>query len=735
MKKINTVEIDGNGNIVIQNADKSTITIHIDNSEEIRQLLVDFQNQLPKHILDFIEVQNSNQGQITRTSDSNQVLDESGKKNIINKWNLELAKVWHNFEAPSRPSDSEIEVYRKYFKEVKEKYPNSKVLILGSTPEFRRLAYEEGLKTTIVDWDKEYYEEISNEFSDSLKDQIKLNETLVESRWQDMNFNKGFHIVIGDLALGNVAPSEIQNVIERVYNSLEDQGYFLGKTILEFENRMQDYKEVLKKYYDIKKSAPFIKPYAYTMYALTINSYDKKNGKVDFQAIYQKVKDCYQKQIIKEDILDTYSGERPFEDSLNINFYVYSYKKYVRFIKKHFNIERIEYSEDVYTKDFPLIICKKEQTKKQILSTLPKRLKRDIESYVRKIRQEQREDLWEPWQSSLTSHYFFLLLNKAIGMDRLKESYKDAGKHTLDLLNDGFKLQFDEKLDYIGYYTDSRIKRETEDLLEEVKKSQPNNENLHNSGEIIAQNYAYGLLSYITHSYTNSKNHAFGQVVDKLFDMESKENCMWRPYMLPWVTARICICLRDIPKEDFGDTEQRINEVYHSLIESVKELEISFDKDKCLWKSNTGNHVTDLECTALCLETFLDYHNKLTDENQNDSDRYKYIFDCFFEKYIYKDNIEETLLDLYWEDSIIKGKEIDKLIFVCILLKSLMKFYPSKEEFKDEKEMLFLHIYNFGERFTKNEPNSKEIINTNVAISSIPQILYYLVNVCDLFSE
>jgi hypothetical protein len=68
MKTINKAEIDGNGNIVIQNADNSTITINKDNPEEIRKFLIEFQNQLselPKQIIDLMEAQNTSDAPIT----------------------------------------------------------------------------------------------------------------------------------------------------------------------------------------------------------------------------------------------------------------------------------------------------------------------------------------------------------------------------------------------------------------------------------------------------------------------------------------------------------------------------------------------------------------------------------------------------------------------------------------------------------------------------------------------
>jgi hypothetical protein len=65
---INKAKIDGNGNIVIQNTDNSTIIINKDNPEEIRKFFIDFQNhlsELPKQIIDLMEAQNPNQLQTT----------------------------------------------------------------------------------------------------------------------------------------------------------------------------------------------------------------------------------------------------------------------------------------------------------------------------------------------------------------------------------------------------------------------------------------------------------------------------------------------------------------------------------------------------------------------------------------------------------------------------------------------------------------------------------------------
>lgn len=64
---INKAEIDGNGNVVIQDSDNSEITINMNNPEEIRKFFIDFQQKLsslPKTILELMENKNTNEIQI-----------------------------------------------------------------------------------------------------------------------------------------------------------------------------------------------------------------------------------------------------------------------------------------------------------------------------------------------------------------------------------------------------------------------------------------------------------------------------------------------------------------------------------------------------------------------------------------------------------------------------------------------------------------------------------------------
>ena len=69
-----------------------------------------------------------------------------------------FARLWDNFEPPTRPSRHDIAVFRKYLDQKKrQKGKKTRILILGSTPEFRSIVSQRGLVPYVADYDKDNY--------------------------------------------------------------------------------------------------------------------------------------------------------------------------------------------------------------------------------------------------------------------------------------------------------------------------------------------------------------------------------------------------------------------------------------------------------------------------------------------------------------------------------------------------------------------------------------------------
>jgi len=77
----------------------------------------------------------------------------------MKKWTLDMANAWKRMTPPIRPSRYDLAVFKQFLKQkVKDKGKNIKVLILGSTPEFRDLVNSKGLTAYVCDYNKDNYE-------------------------------------------------------------------------------------------------------------------------------------------------------------------------------------------------------------------------------------------------------------------------------------------------------------------------------------------------------------------------------------------------------------------------------------------------------------------------------------------------------------------------------------------------------------------------------------------------
>ncbi len=76
----------------------------------------------------------------------------------IGTWGKELAQIWTNYLPPYRVSWSELGIYSKYLRLLQHQFNEQslKLLILGSTSEFREWGHEEHLNVTVIDYSNDY---------------------------------------------------------------------------------------------------------------------------------------------------------------------------------------------------------------------------------------------------------------------------------------------------------------------------------------------------------------------------------------------------------------------------------------------------------------------------------------------------------------------------------------------------------------------------------------------------
>lgn len=265
-------------------------------------------------------------------------------------WNKELAYIWTNMVGPSRPTVSELAIYSKWARIIQEKTDRKlKLLVLGSTPEFRDWGVENDFEITVMDCNLEYYNAVSREIRHK-----NIKEQLLCKKWQELEADNEFDIIIGDLVIGNIEPEELEGFISKISKALTVNGLFLGKS---FYCR-REYKPVPpeKIVLDYYNGTPW-HPYSAMVYDLSI--YCMENNLLSFTKQYNILEKLNEKGIMKDETFE-YFKDVGWNTNMKFLFHIPYLDEYEKLIEKYLHIYAVEYGNDVYSKNFPLHIvgCK-----------------------------------------------------------------------------------------------------------------------------------------------------------------------------------------------------------------------------------------------------------------------------------------------------------------------------------------------------------------------------------------
>ena len=264
-------------------------------------------------------------------------------------WGKELASIWTNNVAPSRPSNNEMCVYTRYLRGLQESIRRPlKLLVLGSTPEFRDWGYEEDLSIYVVDKSKEYYYQVSREIRHK-----NLHETVFFSSWEEMRFDEKFDIIIGDLSIGNIDRTRFDQFLENVANSLSQGGLFLGKSFLWLESEpIKTPKQIID---DYKKSIR-IHPYTFINHQLGLFCLDKETRTIDFSRMYSELLSLHKSGYI-DDNLFSYFNNVGWNTEMKFEFFAPSQEEFAACLGKVSKFVGYEHTMDIYTNVFPIYVA------------------------------------------------------------------------------------------------------------------------------------------------------------------------------------------------------------------------------------------------------------------------------------------------------------------------------------------------------------------------------------------
>ncbi len=587
-----------------------------------------------------------------------QIEQQSESRSNELDWNEERARAWHKMQPPSKPSKSEINIYKKYF-EIKKNEYNPRVLILGSTVEFRQLAFELGFNVTVVDYSKTYHDIISEDLGEN-KAEILNSETPIYCEWSEMLPNdkleeESFDIIIGDLAVGNVSYKKIDKFFENISKLLKKDGYFLGKSIYTYSDFKTDKHEIIKKLQELVDNNIVNDSivYAKTMYDLSVfnaDIVDKKANtkKINFANLYALINEFVGTDNARKKIFSIYLGEDTnFKDKMPSNFYIYEYSYILDLLNKcNFDIIDIEYGNDYYKDNYPLLILQKVdfENESQVLN---------IQTFI-----SNNDKFLVEWKKNIASRFFLINLDqvdsvsdRCISLEEIKtrirklfnQTSKNGAMQAVEIGND---LNFT-----ILSIEDEAINRETDALVKGTSIEYDETQK-----EKLKKHFIYGILFYEAYVVQkeipqNKCNDIEKLILKELFKdvNETKINHLWDPHDSPWVAAKICICLLPLYKQYEKDKKTSLIFPYLSQLENVVEaISTKINQQDCMWHTEIGSM---FDTSALCLEVLYGYKNCFKGIYKDKSDKralntslIKSTIDKVLKKYVLHGKICETFI-------------------------------------------------------------------------------------------
>lgn len=209
-------------------------------------------------------------------------------------WRKDFVYAWKYFTTPSRPSPSEL----KYIKNrILEKGESLKVLILGSTPEYRNICGELGIPVTIIDYNKLSYE-ILKELVEHMP-----KETFIEGNWIDVKLDEKFDIILGDNVVNVIPLPNMKTFLANMSKMLNKKGLFFSRNYIRYKGESYTTEKAIEEYRREGKDWPFI---AGTLRNLCLAAFNPKTQMVKLSDIWKGIIRLHDKVLISDKEFKTY---------------------------------------------------------------------------------------------------------------------------------------------------------------------------------------------------------------------------------------------------------------------------------------------------------------------------------------------------------------------------------------------------------------------------------------------
>lgn len=262
------------------------------------------------------------------------------------KWTNDMANKWKNYKPPIRPSKDDLAVFRQFLeKKIKEK-KNPKVLILGSTPEFRDLINSKGLTAYVCDYKKDNYTALK------LLKKTKGKEILIAQDWRNLKLKHKFDLVFAEASLNMVKKKEVPLILRSVRQILDDKGLFIAKTWIRISTKNLSLKKIIATYRRKYKGKDFK-----NWMNQELHSYRYKEDKGSLHRQYLWFRELYGKGTITKKEFSSIEGLS--YETTPLTLFLPTKTEFLKIAKKHMKIEEIIIPKQVGTNKIPIYVLGK----------------------------------------------------------------------------------------------------------------------------------------------------------------------------------------------------------------------------------------------------------------------------------------------------------------------------------------------------------------------------------------
>lgn len=255
---------------------------------------------------------------------------------------------WKYYPAPARPTISELEFIEK---KIKEKGKEVKVLILGSTPEYRDMCGNLGIPVSCMDFSRSNYEYLTDEVLNVPK------ETFIQGNWIDVKTDEKFDIILGDHSIDVVSRKDFHELMHNVSNMLKHGGLFMPRTFIRRKDETMSSKQMIKEYRQ--------KGYIYGIVAGTIRNIfiaacNPKEGTFTFKDLWNLVSVLYKEKLITKQELGYYGDNMGWRIFPEWKFFMPLEEEFEKQALAFYDIIEIFYGTEVYLGDrYPIHVLRK----------------------------------------------------------------------------------------------------------------------------------------------------------------------------------------------------------------------------------------------------------------------------------------------------------------------------------------------------------------------------------------